>query len=90
LYDLWYLLHERNIEHPEEVVDGLSRKLASRAGRANDVLVPKLERVETTLRTAWVRRLSMQVEVLPEFDDSFREVKRLMREFDALRGFGTC
>ncbi len=57
---------------------------------ANDVLVAKLERVETTLRTAWVRRLSMQVEVLPEFDDSFREVKRLMREFDALRGFGTC
>jgi len=90
LYDLWYLLHERNIEHPEEVVDGLSRKLASRAGRENDVLVPKLERVETTLRTAWVRRLSMQVEVLPKFDDSFREVKRLMREFDALRGFGTC
>ena len=75
---------------PQSAISRLANRLYQEAIAKVDVLVPKLERVETTLRTAWVRRLSMQVEVLPEFDDSFREVKRLMREFDALRGFGTC
>ena len=87
LYDLWFLLQEGYLQYPDEIVGGLSRKLASREGRDTDVLVPRLERVEAALRVAWNKRLSAQVEILPPFDDSFREVKRLMRTFDELRGY---
>lgn len=86
LYDLWFILEEGHVAHPEEVVDGLSKKLASRDGRENDVLVPRLEKVEAALRKAWEHRLSMQVEILPGFDVCFRDVKRLLSSFDKLRG----
>ncbi len=32
LYDLWFILNGGHIEHPEELIEGLSRKLASRDG----------------------------------------------------------
>jgi predicted nucleotidyltransferase component of viral defense system len=85
LYDLWFILQERHVEHPEEIVDGLSRKLASREGRADDVLAPRLEKVETVLRKTWASRLGAQIEMLPGFDDCFRDVKQLMNDFDRLR-----
>jgi len=85
LYDLWFLLQEGHIEHPEEILVGLNRKLASRDGREADVLLPRLEKVEASLRTTWERRLSTQVEVLPAFEESFRAVKGLLRAFDELR-----
>lgn len=85
LYDLWFILRERQVQHAEELVDGLSRKLASRAGRADDVLVPRLEKVAAVLRRNWASRLGAQVEMLPGFDDCFRAVKQLMNEFDRLR-----
>ena len=52
LYDLWFILRGRHLEHPEEVITGLSCKLASREGRASDVLVTRLERVAAVLREA--------------------------------------
>lgn len=71
---------------PDELVHGLSRKLASREGRAEDVLSPRLDRVENVLRRAWERRLRSQVMNLPEFDGCYRDVKRMLNEFDLLRG----
>jgi uncharacterized protein len=85
LYDLWFILRERHLEHPEEVIAGLNRKLASRDGRANDVLVTRLERVEAVLRKGWETRLGVQVDMLPGFEDCFRDVKQLMGDFDRLR-----
>jgi hypothetical protein len=67
------------------LIDGLNRKLASREGRADDVLVPRLEQVEKTLKQRWNDRLRMQVMSLPEFDGCYREVKRLLSDFDLLR-----
>jgi hypothetical protein len=74
LYDLWFILRERYLAHPEEVITGLNRKLASRDGRASDVLVTRLERVEAELRKGWETRLGVQVDMLPGF---FRDVKQL-------------
>lgn len=85
LYDLWFIIQERHVEHPEEVVDGLSRKLASRAGRADDVLAARLEKAEAILRKTWDIRLGAQVDRLPGFDGCFRDVKQLMNDFDRLR-----
>ena len=85
LYDLWFIMQERHVEHPEEVVDGLSLKLASRAGRADDVLAPRLEKAEAILRKTWDIRLGAQVDRLPGFDGCFRDVKQLMSDFDRLR-----
>jgi predicted nucleotidyltransferase component of viral defense system len=85
LYDLWFILRGRHLEHPEEVITGLSRKLASREGRASDVLVTRLGRVEAVLRKGWETRLGVQVDMLPAFEDCFRDVKQLMGAFDRLR-----
>jgi len=85
LYDLWFILSERHLEHPEEVIAGLNQKLASREGRAKDVLVARLDRVEAVLRKGWETRLGVQVDMLPGFEDCFRDVKKLMSGFDRLR-----
>lgn len=85
LYDLWYIQEAGRMPPPEELIDGLGRKLESREGRANDVLVPRLERVEKMLARAWDNRLRRQVQHLPEFESCFRSVKRLLADFDDLR-----
>lgn len=79
------MLSEGHAIHPEELVDGLSRKLASRDGRAEDILVPRLEKVEKALKRAWEKRLGSQVMSLPGFEGCYREVKRLLANFDELR-----
>jgi predicted nucleotidyltransferase component of viral defense system len=86
LYDLWFIMKEQHVQHPEEVVEGLNRKLASRHGRADDVLAPRLERALPTLKKAWEQRLGAQVALLPGFDECFRDVRKLMNDFDKLRG----
>lgn len=85
LYDLWFILQERHVPHPEELIEGLNRKLSSREGRAADLLAPRLEKVKPHMERAWRLRLSSQVEFLPGFDDCYRDVKKLMNEFDKLR-----
>jgi predicted nucleotidyltransferase component of viral defense system len=86
LYDLWYIQHTGHLAAPEELVHGLTQKLASRAGRAEDVLTARFDRVENVLRRAWERRLRSQVMNLPEFDGCYRDVRRLLNDFDRLRG----
>ncbi len=85
LYDLWYILNEGQTPPAEELVDGLSRKLATRDGRAEDILVPRLEMVEKALKQTWEKRLSSQVMNLPGFEGCYRDVKRLLVKFDEIR-----
>lgn len=85
LYDLWFILSEGHVLYPAELVAGLNLKLASRAGRENDVLAPRLEKVKSSLKSSWEKRLGVQVEMLPVFDDCYRTVHKLMNEFDACR-----
>jgi hypothetical protein len=85
-YDLWYISNEGHIPHCEDLIDGLNRKLTSREGRSDDVLVSRLEQVEKTLKQRWDLRLRAQVMSLPEFDGCYRDVKRLLSDFDKLRG----
>lgn len=85
LYDLWYLAEKGVLPTAQEMVDPLSRKLGTREGRAGDVLVPRLDRVEKELGVKWKTRLEYQVANLPPFDGCFRAVRRLLAEFDGLR-----
>ena len=73
------------MQHPEEIIAGLNRKLASRDGRAEDVLSTRLDKVEAVLRKGWETRLGLQVDALPGFEGCFRDVKKLMNDFDHLR-----
>src|SRR5258708_23132914 len=72
LYDLWYISNEGHIPHSADLIDGLNRKLASREGLAGDVLAPRLEHVEKTLKQRWNDRLRTQVMSLPDFDGCYR------------------
>jgi predicted nucleotidyltransferase component of viral defense system len=85
LYDLWYIQSAGHLPAPQDLVHGLNRKLASREGRAEDILTPRLEKAEKVLRRAWEQRLRSQVMSLPEFDGCYRDVKRLLTDFDRLR-----
>ena len=86
LYDLWFIMKEQHVQHPEEVIDGLNRKLASRPGREDDILALRLERAHPTLKKVWEQRLGAQVDILPGFGECFRDVRKLMNDFDKLRG----
>ena len=86
LYDLWYISNEGHIPHWEDLIDGLNRKLTSREGRSDDVLASRLEQVEKTLKQRWDLRLRTQAMSLPEFDGCYRDVRRLLSDFDKLRG----
>jgi uncharacterized protein len=77
--------NEGHVPHGEDLIYGLNRKLASREGRVDDVLVSRLDQVEKTLRQRWDHRLCAQVVSLPEFDGCYRDVKRLLSDFDKLR-----
>ena len=85
LYDLWFILSEGHVAHPGELITGLNAKLASRPGREHDMLAARLEKVEPSLKAAWEKRLDVQVESLPGFDDCYRAVHRLMDDFDSYR-----
>jgi hypothetical protein len=86
LYDLWFIQEAGYLPAPEDLVEGLNRKLASRENRADDILVPRLDKVAKILDRAWELRLRSQVMDLPEFEGCYRDIKRLMAYFDRLRG----
>ena len=55
-------------------------------GRATERSEPLICcRVEAVLRKSWQTRLGVQVDMLPGFEDCFRDVKQLLGDFDRLR-----
>ena len=77
LYDLWFLAEGGHVDLAE-ILPGLVDKLAFR-GRTSDLPGEELAAKEARLRKLWATRLAAQMATLPEFDATFRAVRRLMR-----------
>jgi uncharacterized protein len=78
LYDLWFLTVNEGIELAE-LVPAIQQKLRFRekeiAGLEDRILAK-----EARLKALWVGRLAHQMEVIPEFDEVFRAVRRELRQ----------
>lgn len=77
LYDLWYLAEGDHIDLAA-LRPALADKLAFR-GRTSDRLGAELAAKEVRLKKLWATRLAAQMATLPEFDATFRAVRRRMR-----------
>lgn len=78
LYDLWYLTTAGAVDllllH-----DGMRQKLAFR-GKPFAGIQAAVVAKEGRLRTLWATRLAQQMPRLPEFDEVFRSVRRILRQ----------
>jgi len=78
LYDLWYLTQEAGVELTP-LVDAIRQKLAFR-GKPTDGIADAIQRKEGRLKALWSGRLGYQTTRLPEFDDVFRALRRVVRQ----------
>lgn len=78
LFDIWKLSEDFGLE-PEHLASAVAQKLQFR-GRGAENLMEAFERKEKALRSTWKTRLDPQMAETPEFEDIYREVKRLFRQ----------
>ena len=78
LYDLWHLTSNQYVD-VEKILDAISEKLTFR-GRSLETVKEEFFRKEVRLKKLWSERLSVQVAILPEFDQVYRAVKRELRQ----------
>ncbi|MGO7048530.1 hypothetical protein U8P76_29880 (plasmid) [Rhizobium johnstonii] len=64
---------------PEHLASAVAPKLQCR-GRGAENLMEAFERKEKALRSTWKTRLDPQMAETPDFEDIFREAKRLFRQ----------
>jgi len=78
LYDLWFLTVQSGVDL-SDLVPAIEEKL-----RFREKLIAGLEErilaKEARLRALWTGRLGHQIEVVPEFDEVFRAVRRELRQ----------
>jgi predicted nucleotidyltransferase component of viral defense system len=78
LYDLWYLTVHEGVDLAE-LVPATEQKLQFR-GKAIAGLEERILAKEARLRALWAGRLGHQIEVVPEFNEVFRVVRRALRQ----------
>jgi predicted nucleotidyltransferase component of viral defense system len=78
LYDLWYLTAHAGVQI-EPLLPAIEAKLRFREKEIaglQDRIVAK----EARLKSLWENRLGHQVEILPEFEETFRALRRVLRK----------
>jgi predicted nucleotidyltransferase component of viral defense system len=80
LYDLWHLTSNEGIELGA-LANGMRQKLEFR-GKPCEGLVDAIRAKEARLKALWATRLGHQMAALPEFDEVFRAVQRILRRAD--------
>jgi len=78
LYDLWYLTTNQGIQL-DQLVDAICRKLQFR-GKACEAVEDAILQKEARLKALWSGRLAYQMSKLPQFDEVFRAVRRVLRQ----------
>ncbi len=78
LYDLWFLTVHAGVDLAE-LVPAIEEKLRFREKEIAD-LEDRILAKEARLKALWAGRLGHQIEVVPEFDEVFRSVRRQLRQ----------
>lgn len=63
------------------LADGMRQKLEFR-GKPCEGIAEAIRAKEARLRTRWNKRLGYQMVALPQFDEVFRAVQRMLRQAD--------
>ena len=77
LYDLWHLTINQGI-HLDHLVEAIRQKLEFR-GKTSAGLEDAILQKEARLKALWSGRLAYQMSTLPQFDDVFRAIRRVLR-----------
>jgi len=77
LYDAWFLMNNGHVDILELVGD-IEQKLAFR-GRSTEGFADDFKSKENRLKKLWTARLAAQMAKLPEFENIYRSVSRMMR-----------
>jgi hypothetical protein len=77
LYDLWYLTSHEGVQL-DHVTDAIRQKLEFKK-KPCEALEAAILHKEARLKALWSRRLTYQMNTLPEFDEVFRAVRRALR-----------
>jgi len=80
LYDLWHLTSNAGIALGP-LVDTMRQKLALRR-KPFEGIEETIQKKQARLKALWSSRLGYQMNVLPEFDEVFRLVRRALRQAD--------
>ncbi len=80
LYDLWYLTSLEGIILAP-LAEAMRQKLELR-GKPFQGIAEAIRKKEARLKALWSGRLAAQMIALPEFDDVFRAVQRVLRQAD--------
>jgi predicted nucleotidyltransferase component of viral defense system len=80
LYDLWHLTSNAGIELAS-VADAIRQKLEFR-GKPFEGITDAIQKKEARLKALWSGRLANQMSALPEFDEVFRVLRRMLRQAD--------
>lgn len=78
LYDLWYLTSNEGVLI-EELIPAIRQKLEFR-GRPCQGLQAAIARKEARLEALWDRKLAYQMASLPAFEQTFRALRRTLRQ----------
>jgi uncharacterized protein len=78
LYDLWYLSSNALIDL-SVLAEAVGQKLEFR-GKSGQNVTADILRKEARLKVLWSGRLAYQMATLPEFDETFRTLRRAFRE----------
>jgi uncharacterized protein len=78
LYDLWFLTGNAEVD-VAELIPAVTEKLCFR-GKQIAGLERRIFEKEARLRVLWDVRLANQIQVVPEFDEVFRSVRREIRQ----------
>jgi predicted nucleotidyltransferase component of viral defense system len=79
LYDIWHLTDESGSVNLEDCIDAIHAKLTHRNKTPQEVS-NEFQTKEQRLKKTWETRLSAQMAELPEFDKTYRSVKRIFRQ----------
>lgn len=78
LFDITYLLKEQRI-NLDFLLQNVNEKLKNK-GINFDSVRQEFEKKEKRLEKLWRKRLEQQMNILPEFEETFRDVKRAFRQ----------
>jgi predicted nucleotidyltransferase component of viral defense system len=82
LYDIWFLTGFRHVDL-RDLIHAIEKKWAFREKKPAEMR-EALDAKEARYKKLWEKRLAAQMAELPEYEEVFRQVRRVLREADII------
>lgn len=81
IYDLWYLIVNELVPDPNLLTQEFTKKAQSKL-LSGGALKASLDKKEDTYAKLWASRLKHQINLLPDFNRVYRELKRELKKYE--------